>query len=434
MAVVEGELFRRTQECQDLLKETVAKHLTESDGENESPEWFENRLADFNLWAAGLGASKLGRASLEHRLRDRPDVAEIIQGMLDELYESLFIFDRRDDVALEAPSSVPDSDLLERAQDEEVVASRSPSPVDLSGLSENVKDPNLLEECKKSVEMILDQLARLSVLIRKSGSRLRYQKADRMLNFHSLPEDLQAFREGLTEIVLIPQDSLEANLIKNLRRKVFQNKTRGSVLIVVRAWLVNPARLSPVQDRLIRANIKRRNRFTYAYIKATEGLDQHQKEPQVQVEQSPVVIEQQVSIDEVITTLPAPSKSVKSISASKQERKLLETKPHADETMTATDLGSKFTLKKIRASNTMSVDTRMSNTAATLDYPRPPRVESGRRTFKCPYCQHALPKEYIDRGARRWKYVIIYLGKDQSTSPITAELWLRIPIFICTDS
>lgn len=45
-------------------------------------EWAENRLADFNLWASGIGASTRSRASLDARLALRPEVREVIANLL----------------------------------------------------------------------------------------------------------------------------------------------------------------------------------------------------------------------------------------------------------------------------------------------------------------------------------------------------------------
>ena len=45
-------------------------------------EWAENRLADFNLWAAGVGASAEGRASLDSRLIFEPDVKTLVVNLL----------------------------------------------------------------------------------------------------------------------------------------------------------------------------------------------------------------------------------------------------------------------------------------------------------------------------------------------------------------
>ena|SRR5450432_4428345 len=45
-------------------------------------EWAENRLADFNLWAAGVGAFAKKDASLDQRLVFKPDVREVIVNLL----------------------------------------------------------------------------------------------------------------------------------------------------------------------------------------------------------------------------------------------------------------------------------------------------------------------------------------------------------------
>jgi hypothetical protein len=47
--------------------------------------WIENRRADFNLWASGLGVLKPGHASLDYRLRNRRDVCDVIDDLLEEL-------------------------------------------------------------------------------------------------------------------------------------------------------------------------------------------------------------------------------------------------------------------------------------------------------------------------------------------------------------
>lgn len=45
-------------------------------------EWAENRLADFNLWASGIGASVRSRASLDARLALRVDAQNVVAGLL----------------------------------------------------------------------------------------------------------------------------------------------------------------------------------------------------------------------------------------------------------------------------------------------------------------------------------------------------------------
>jgi hypothetical protein len=45
-------------------------------------EWAENRLADFNLWSTGVGASAKGKVSLDSRLAFEPDVKTLVINLL----------------------------------------------------------------------------------------------------------------------------------------------------------------------------------------------------------------------------------------------------------------------------------------------------------------------------------------------------------------
>lgn len=45
-------------------------------------EWAENRLAEFNLWAAGVGASVKERASLDTRLTLQTEVRDVVTNLL----------------------------------------------------------------------------------------------------------------------------------------------------------------------------------------------------------------------------------------------------------------------------------------------------------------------------------------------------------------
>ena len=51
-------------------------------------EWLINRLADFDLWAAGIGAAVDHSGSLDHRLKDRSDLAEVISTLIETIYKT----------------------------------------------------------------------------------------------------------------------------------------------------------------------------------------------------------------------------------------------------------------------------------------------------------------------------------------------------------
>lgn len=75
MAMRPGAIYEATETCRRLLRECLSiKSLMEH-------AWAENRLADLNLWAAGLGAVSRF-ASLDERLSSKPYVAEIVANLL----------------------------------------------------------------------------------------------------------------------------------------------------------------------------------------------------------------------------------------------------------------------------------------------------------------------------------------------------------------
>jgi len=49
------------------------------------PRWSEDQLARFKIWIANLGVFKNGHASIDYRLRDHPNVLNLITQQLDVL-------------------------------------------------------------------------------------------------------------------------------------------------------------------------------------------------------------------------------------------------------------------------------------------------------------------------------------------------------------
>lgn len=72
----EAGIFNLTNACALLLAECQSVLVLAKD------DWIGRRLADFNLWAAGIRASTTGHASLDYRVRDRSDVKHVILGIL----------------------------------------------------------------------------------------------------------------------------------------------------------------------------------------------------------------------------------------------------------------------------------------------------------------------------------------------------------------
>lgn len=49
------------------------------------PEWSEDQLARFKIWVANLGIFENGHSSIDYRLRDHPNILNLITRQLDVL-------------------------------------------------------------------------------------------------------------------------------------------------------------------------------------------------------------------------------------------------------------------------------------------------------------------------------------------------------------
>ncbi|KAK1967664.1 hypothetical protein LY78DRAFT_668894 [Colletotrichum sublineola] len=98
-------------------------------------EWAENRLAEFKLWAASIGALAGGAASLDARLTTESNTKNLVKGLLLLLSECLGKCKR--------------------------FGSDSRSMTD---------EASPLEEAKANVEQIINHLTRVALATRKSGT------------------------------------------------------------------------------------------------------------------------------------------------------------------------------------------------------------------------------------------------------------------------
>ena len=122
-----------------------------------------------------------------------------------------------------------------------------------------------LSEPVSYVKTILNQLTRISIAIRKSGAKYRFERADEALN----EADFDDFRKHLTTLILMRFEDLE-------------NRNLSAVEKVHRAS--DFKRLSQVQRRLVHANILRRNRIERTARSGCKNEHREQDEGRVQLE------------------------------------------------------------------------------------------------------------------------------------------------------
>lgn len=231
---------------------------------------------------------------------------------------------------------------------------------------------SLLHEKMQNVEMILDQLARIAVAVRRSGKRSRLQKADQRFKAEE-HKDLQQHLITMLSLLARPRASNEEIDPSKLREEIYLSK------------------LSEVQQRLIHCNLKRRNRFIYA--------QQHSKwlDPGTAGRLS------QPQTSKAIGTRPANDGEV-----AKEEQKSLETPVHeaADAPInptirtgtSASAVSDRLDLPQIPVP---AASTIMSSTVIDLQYPHPPKRKETARIFTCPCCCQALPVTLSEKN--RWK-------------------------------
>ncbi|KAK3324954.1 hypothetical protein B0H66DRAFT_547158 [Apodospora peruviana] len=371
-------------------------------------DWFEEQQAEFNWWTQSLKADRTGHSSLDYRLRNRPDIANVVTELINGISTALDECLRGD--KLDVPSG-------EQGRGRE-----------LSGPFYYIRTN-------------LDLLTSLSVAIIRSGTKLRYGRADAALKIASPRYD--PLRRHLAAL-LIPPSGLAAPASRR-EEVTAQDVAPQSSPDVIGAWL-DGSRLTRVQRAMIDAVIVRHNRICYARAPWRIPTDA-QSEPKLRLTASTVAgavaASTPTSIHRPSTNSPVLARqSPRTTAASSQPS--VAWRPRAPRTaaslsilassMPATDIGSSFTLaapmEPEKAVRDITVNTGIG---LGLEYPPRPLIDSNAKGFKCPFCSQTLPREYLDTKTR-WRthvaydllpYTCIFEACESSTEFFrTSERWL----------
>ncbi|UNI20028.1 WD repeat-containing protein 88, variant 2 [Purpureocillium takamizusanense] len=348
-------------------------------------EWAENRLADFNLWVSGVGACSSNRASLDARLALKREARDVIANLLHLLAGEVDECKEQGLQLATASSGTPNL-ALGSSHDETArgrmaslslgeAPARSFSPWSDDSSSGSCSDEevgqvasgNPLRGHMQNVEKMLDQLARIGIAVRKSGVRSRLQKADQRFQ----PKEHEDLERHLVVMFLTRLGSLDDQLDRS--------------------------RLSPVHWRLIRCNLKRRNRFIYAqqhsaWLNPDAAISPYQTQRVERTGPPPKTGEELVSVRQ--GSLPTSTASVGERVGSASINLTLRTGTSAS--AVSDSLAVPQALMSVRAASTI-----MSSTIVDLEYPYPPKTKPDARVFTCPCCCQTLPVAF-SRG-NRWK-------------------------------
>ncbi|KAM4055138.1 hypothetical protein HRG_005945 [Hirsutella rhossiliensis] len=262
-------LREKTRACKQLFQKCL--HIPDIDED----DWLAQKSAEFNLCTSGLKADKHGPDSLDSRLRLRPDIRDVVADLLDGLVTALSKYQEID----RSPSSWSDMS--------DSIGSRPESRADHDSGNPN---RDLFQEQRLYVETNLEILIRIHAAIKKSGLKLRNQRADDELKRAEENYQLQKvalgehqalygsdgsighherFRRFLNRLVLRNgyTESLIRYIASNIQAFIVAHGTESEddpylilqekLLVIFRAHLYDPARLTTVQRRLIDAKVER---------------------------------------------------------------------------------------------------------------------------------------------------------------------------------
>ncbi|PYH52451.1 uncharacterized protein BO96DRAFT_415550 [Aspergillus niger CBS 101883] len=228
-----------------------------------------------------------------------------------------------------------------------------------------------LDQAMQDVKSIIGQLSRITTSIRKAGTNARIQKAD--ASYDPDHPQVKALRIHLQLLLLSrPTNNGTLRVLISSHGVVLTSPVDETIVTDSRS-------LTVIQQRLIEANLKRRNRFLYAQrhaIKLSDG--------------GPTVS----------TSIQTPQKAPLPPGANPFARSTEEPElPKVYSTTTATDVQDPIQLPT--RSSVQPTTTVISAISSRVTYPKPPPLRSDQNIFQCPCCCQTLPAS-VGRGSQ-WK-------------------------------
>ncbi|PNP48228.1 hypothetical protein THARTR1_10369 [Trichoderma harzianum] len=367
-----------SQQCVGKLHEAMG---TKDDTENqrllknqrllENRHLLESRFASFNLWVDNVGAMAQPGASLDSRLRSRPDDLDLVRSIL-----SLF------------------SDFI----DEYVTAVQNGLP---------------MEEELGNIDAVVRNLAKIGVAIRRAGKASRSRRAHQSFN----PDEHHEFKRHLECLILLrpnedqPQlseveKSSDGERIDGPSTKSSEKhdvlKTKLEQLAKSRMDGLDSSRLNEIQKRLVDANLRRRHNFLLAqkrsqHLKKTAQIELKVDEVQLEVVPS--------GVTEAIPTADATdqTKIPASLKPNDQPTKSKTPPTVTGHTIASTAEGTlDFKMANSQQRAPTTARSQISRIATDTEFPKPPSSSQNQLMFKCPCCCQSLPSEDFT-SAGRWR-------------------------------
>lgn len=340
----------------DLAESCLSKFRIIVEGETpDSYDVLRSRLADFHLWADTVGATTKFFLSLGSKFRNKPDDLALIKSVLGLLNDCL-------------------ADYI-------VLRTKGSSTIEALG----------------NIEQLIRHLTLIGVAIRQMGKASRSRRADETFD----PDEHREFRQHLECIVLLrPSDGLNSveinNPIETTQNEADQHEhfaEKAKHLFSARLSELDPSRLSPVQKRLIEANLRRRHRFLLAQKRYMHANKKEQPvsaslfDKEVVPELQPLDSVAIPMVTSNVTALLEGHKLGAEIAVPKIAN--LSLASTAEET-------SRYTppSKKQKPASKIA-QSQISLIAADTKFPKPPPLSSELLVSICPCCCQSFPSEHF---------------------------------------
>ncbi|KAF5701635.1 ankyrin protein 3 [Fusarium globosum] len=370
--------------------------------------WAENRLADMNLWASGVGALARPKASLDRRLEFQPKARLVLSNLLLTLQtlievcriHAMDVNSAKTDTLRDEDTSVTPADMSLVVDSESASSAESwfmELGHDIGMVSDSSSDSFIedqsaycdhetkLKRSMDDIDDLIDQLIMLGFAIRKSGTAARLQKADKTFN----PKQNSNLRTYLESIVL-----------RNTGKRRQDNDFDQGLTTCDRMHHANALReVTAPQNHLIIANLRRRHRFNYA---RRHQLDLGQQVAQPIITKSvlsvpgPTQYQSTMTRDPLSQDLDKPTMAPMGSATPTGSSEVHEARTMSETTASAVE-GSILNLARPSepATSVMSMSIRK------FEYPSPPPVSKFMRGFKCPCCYQTLPEMFHESS--RWR-------------------------------
>lgn len=399
-----NEIYYSTWECRKLFERYHSIIGTQA-------SWVEDSETQFSLWAYDIHADKVGHSSLDYRVRNRDDIRKVIVNLIEGISSGI-------DGLIEKGIYHLLSFFVRVLISVNIATVERPNGPLMTPLAV------LQDEHQYYIETNLAMLQSLSYALRRSGLRLRHERADQALPFS--PTSYNNLRRHLTTTLLVRAYEMEA--IMALRRN-----GQHIVAMLLYAWARDPSRLGPIQQAIIDGVVTRRNRISFARNPWSTG---HQEVPNQAAILSQETLQRTTSSKREAESslsgdrtrryhIGAASRSQRPRGQALQSTRLAlhprqlpqatfdySTEPGSasanrvwrrSSSRTATEIGSSFLVPHLGGQEkNLGLLTELSHVDRLDYYPPRPRHLPGQKTFTCPYCCHQLPDDYLQTKSRWW--------------------------------